>query len=340
MKLSEVRTKITIQEYLFCETLKKVNYPYLKTKYTINMKKIYSLALAALGFSFMCGAQFTDDIESYDEGPVFNDIWTTWDGNDDGAQNAMVSSAYANSGTKSVFIAAGAAPNGGPQDAVLNLGDGVSSGAWSVKWMMYIPANNSAYFNLQGNVSPNANANLEFLSGNVTFNAANGTPGMGADDNAAGMTSFAFPSDEWFEVIATVNFDAGIYSITVNGTETAAAPINAPDITVWGGVDFFAADTANGYYVDDVEFYSNPLSVGELSTADFLVYPNPANSQLNIYSSAAVSDISIYNLLGEEVLRVETGASQKLDISHLEVGYYMVQFSNGIDKKTVKLIKQ
>ena len=314
--------------------------PTLKPIYTIKMKKNYMLTLIALGGFFMCGAQFTDDIESYDEGSVFNDLWTTWDGNDDGAQNARVSSAYANSGTKSIFIGAGAAGGGGPQDAVLSLGDGVSSGEWSVKWMMYIPAGKSAYFNLQGNIAPNANTNLEFLSGNVTFNAANGTPGMGADDNAQGMSSFAFPSDEWFEVIATVNFNSGIYFLTINGAETAAAPINAPGITVWGGVDFFAADTANGYYVDDVEFYSNPLSLEELSTADFLVYPNPANSQVNIYSSAAVSDVSIYNLLGEEVLRVETGVAQKLDVSHLEVGYYMVQFSNGIDKKTVKLIKQ
>ena len=316
----------------------------LKPNYTIKMKKSYTQTLALLGFSFMCGAQFTDDIESYEEGSVFNDTWTTWDGNDDGAQNARVSSAYANSGTKSIFIGEGAAPNGGPQDAVLSLGDGVSSGEWSVKWMMYIPADKSAYFNLQGSIAPNAIANLEFLSGNVTFNAANGTPGMGADDNAQGMSSFAFPSDEWFEVIATVNFNSGIYFFTVNGEETAAAPIGTTAtntlITVWGGVDFFAADTANEYYLDDVEFYSNPLSLEELSTADFLVYPNPANSQVNIYSSAAVLDISIYNLLGEEVLRAERGVSQKLDVSHLEVGYYMVQFSNGIDKKTVKLVKQ
>ena len=240
--------------------------PTLKPIYTIKMKKNYMLTLIALGGFFMCGAQFTDDIESYDEGSVFNDLWTTWDGNDDGAQNSTVP-------TPSYFTASAALIAATPI-SFLNLfvikGDGVSSGEWSVKWMMYIPAGKSAYFNLQGNIAPNANTNLEFLSGNVTFNAANGTPGMGADDNAQGMSSFAFPSDEWFEVIATVNFNSGIYFLTINGAETAAAPINAPGITVWGGVDFFAADTANGYYVDDVEFYSNPLSLEELSTADFI----------------------------------------------------------------------
>ena len=308
------------------------------------MKKLHSLTLAALGFSFLCGAQFTDDMEAYDDGPIFNEVWTTWDGTDDGEQNAIVVSTISSSGDKSVYISAGEGATGGPQDAVLKFGDGVSSGAWSAKWMMYIPVDSSAYFNLQGNVSPSANDNLEFLSGNVTFNAANGSPDAGGDDNAEGITSFVFPSDEWFEVIATVNFDAGIYSLTINGIETAAAPIGTTAanaaITVWGGIDFYAADTANGYYIDNVEFYSNPLSVEELSAADFLVYPNPASSDVTIYSSQAVSEVSIYNLLGEEVLTVDKGVSQKLDISHLDVGYYMVQFSNGFDKKTVKLIKQ
>lgn len=308
------------------------------------MKKLYSLTLVVLGFSFMCGAQFTDDMEAYEDGPIFNDLWTTWDGTDDGAQNAIVVSTTAFSGDKSMYISAGEGPTGGPQDAVLKLGDGVSSGAWSAKWMMYIPADSSAYFNLQGDIFPSANDNLQFLSGNVTFNPANGSPSAGGDDNAEGMSTFVFPSNEWFEVIATVNFDAGIYSLTIDGAETNAAPIGTTStnaaITVWGGVDFFAADTSNGYYLDDVEFYANPLSVEELSAADFLVYPNPANSDVTIYSSQAVSKISIYNLMGEQVLNVDKGVSHKLDISHLDVGYYIVQFSNGFDKKTVKLIKQ
>ncbi len=86
------------------------------------MKELYLLPVAMLVCVLCSTAQFTDDIESYDEGPVFTDRWTTWDGTDDGEQNAIVSTTYAASGTKSIFIDAGAA-DGGPQDAILNLGD-------------------------------------------------------------------------------------------------------------------------------------------------------------------------------------------------------------------------
>ncbi len=43
------------------------------------MKKIYSFTLAALGFSFLCGANFVDDVEIYEEGLMLNEIEATWD---------------------------------------------------------------------------------------------------------------------------------------------------------------------------------------------------------------------------------------------------------------------
>ncbi len=286
----------------------------------------------------MSQAQFTDDIESYDEGPLFNEFWTTWDGNNDGDQNAIVSTAYANSGTKSVFIGAGQ----GPQDAVLDLGGVATEGAWSVKWMMYVPDGKSAYFNLQGSIAPNANANLQFISGNITLNAGNENPGLGNDDNADGPSSFIFPHDEWFEVIATVNFDHNIYNLTVDGSSTIAAPIGADadgnPFTVWGGIDFFAADAQNEYYVDDVEFYSDPLSVANLDLERISVYPNPSNGLVNIQTPSNLDELTIYNLIGEEVFTAKNFNSKELDLTHLNTGYYLVKATTGDKQKIIKLI--
>jgi len=303
------------------------------------MKKIYLLTALMVSLTAVLNAQFTDDMENYDEGPVFNDIWTTWDGTNDGEQNAIVSTNYASSGTKSMYIGAGGA-NGGPQDAVLQFGEGLTSGSWSCSWMMYIPADSSAYFNLQGSVIPNANANLQFLSGNVNLNSDNASPGMGNDDNAEGMSSFSFPHGEWFQMVATVNFDSGIYSLTANGSETEAAPIGA-GISVWGGVDFFAADQTNGYYIDDVELVSNPIfSVNELESTDYLVYPNPASDVVTLLVSDAVETICIYNLLGEELLSFKNRTENKLEVTNLETGYYLVKFKSSSDERTVKLLKR
>ncbi|MFK7758132.1 MAG: T9SS type A sorting domain-containing protein [Flavobacteriales bacterium] len=303
------------------------------------MKKLYTLTLAVLGLSLMSYAQFTDDLESYDEGSLFNEYWTTWDGNDDGAQNAIVTTAQASSGTKSVLIGAGP----GPQDAVLDFGGVATDGAWSASWMMYVPDGKSAYINLQGSIVPNANASLQFLSGNITFNAAGDTPGLGNDDNADGPSSFIFPHDEWFPVVATVNFDQNIYNLTVNGNSTAAAPIGLTaqmePITVWGGVDFYAADAENEYYVDDVEFYSDPLSVEDIDLAEVSLFPNPSNGKVIIETPASLDELSIFNLIGEEVFTANDFSSQELDLTHLNAGYYLVQAMSGDTQRTFKFIK-
>lgn len=145
------------------------------------MKKNYALALVAF-FTFMAvQAQFVDDIESYPTGSIFTDRWTTWNGIDDGLQNAEVSTDFAASGTKSIKIGPGGP---GPQDAVLDFQGVAASGTWNVKWLMYIPTGNSAYFNVQGNTDPNAEVNMQFLSGNIFFNAENASPGIAFDDNS------------------------------------------------------------------------------------------------------------------------------------------------------------
>ena len=56
----------------------------------------------------------------------------------------------------------------------------------------------------------------------------------------------------------------------------------------------------------------------------FLMYPNPAQDFINIKCEANVSEIAVYNYLGQKVLsRVWTG--EKIDIRFLKEGYYLLQ---------------
>ncbi len=295
------------------------------------MKKLYLCTMAALCLSLSSNAQFTDDFESYDEGSLFNSTFTTWDGVNDGAQNAIVTTDQSASGTKSIFIG----PNGGPgatQDAVVDLGGVATTGVWDLNWMMYIPQGNSAYINLQGNVTPNANANLEFLSGNITF--ANGE---GTDDG--GPTFFSFPHDTWFAMGVVVDLDMGVYTLTVDGEEVDSTPIDLA-ITTFGGLDLFAAEADNAYYIDDIEFDAFTSSIEDITAENLLVYPNPAQDELNISTLSTDNSIQILNVLGRVVLETASNSPMTtLDISHLASGTYYVNVSAGDVTRTVKVIK-
>tara|TARA_A100000171_G_scaffold52635_2_gene72052 strand:- start:831 stop:2759 length:1929 start_codon:yes stop_codon:yes gene_type:complete len=228
---------------------------YLPAKIQSTMKNNYAMALVAF-FMFMgVHAQFVDDIESYPTGSIFTERWTTWNGLNDGLQNAEVSTEFAASGAKSIKIGPGA-PGPGPQDAILDFQGVATSGIWNAKWLMYIPSGHSAYFNVQGNTNPNAEVNSQYLSGNITFNAENATPGTAFDDNST--FEFSFPHDEWFLVGIEVDLDFETLTLRINNDTAEDFPFY--DFAErFDGIDFFSIDDFALFYVDNVEFSQGPL---------------------------------------------------------------------------------
>ena len=69
---------------------------------------------------------------------------------------------------------------------------------------------------------------------------------------------------------------------------------------------------------------------------DVMVYPNPANSMLNIALGDAQTDIIIYNSLGQMVKRVEMASGDvTINIEDLDAGVYFVK-ANGEVTKVIK----
>ena len=80
------------------------------------------------------------------------------------------------------------------------------------------------------------------------------------------------------------------------------------------------------------------LSTETLETALFNVYPNPAKSVINIASTSnEVFGVSVYDLLGKQVLRAENVKSQ-LNISSLNPGLYVLNMTQGSNSSTQKLL--
>lgn len=95
-------------------------------------------------------------------------------------------------------------------------------------------------------------------------------------------------------------------------------------------------------FYDNLYLHKNTiLATSTFETANVRMYPNPANNVLNIEAKTNIENVSIYNLLGQEIIsKSVNNSTATLDISNLQVGVYVVKSS--IDGKIAssRLIKK
>jgi hypothetical protein len=109
------------------------------------------------------------------------------------------------------------------------------------------------------------------------------------------------------------------------------------------GNGFQSAEGSNGsFLLDDLRIYTGVLTNAEISALNvtlsnekfsknsfsFNLYPNPANSLLNIDIASEIKNVEIYSLLGQKMF---SSTQKQLNISNLASGIYMlkVQDVNG-----------
>lgn len=97
-------------------------------------------------------------------------------------------------------------------------------------------------------------------------------------------------------------------------------------------------------YFDDIYFSVNPgtvLNTNNFNISKVKLYPNPTSNVLNIESLGSIQTISVYNVLGQEVInKVLNSTSTALDVSSLNSGIYVVKtVVDGVTSST-KFIKQ
>ncbi|WP_055446509.1 T9SS type A sorting domain-containing protein [Lacinutrix mariniflava] len=88
------------------------------------------------------------------------------------------------------------------------------------------------------------------------------------------------------------------------------------------------------------------LNEGSLSTTDFdtkslfSYYPNPVNNTLTLNAQQAITNVAVFNMLGQEVIRTAPNAvSNSVDMAKLQSGAYFVQVTVGTSVETVRIIK-
>lgn len=132
----------------------------------------------------------------------------------------------------------------------------------------------------------------------------------------------------------------------VTGTEyiaDLAAISGNVQFAIWGSDG--ATDDA-----EDFDFHVGAFRVVEttsLSTstfeneAAFTYFPNPVKNTLTLNAQNTIEDVTMYNMLGQEVLRVAPNTvDSEVDMSALQNGTYFVKVTINNVTKTVRVIKQ
>ena len=303
------------------------------------MKKNYFFA-ALFAFALTSvSAQFADDMESYTPGQtVYGDWWTDWGCG--GTCAGLASDAYAQSGSVSFFV------DGSGMDPVLDFGNKIF-GTWFYTSYMYVPSGKEGYMNVQGTVPIGGG---EWAIGNIFFNQDTTAPGEGLIDNSAlGAVSFTFPHDQWFEFSLNVDISAGMslstIQIVVDGVEVIPAGTAFTDSagtvpTSLGGLNYYSISGNNEYYLDDIVFSDSNVGTQDFATKGFQAYPNPVNNVLNLQANEAISNVAIFNVLGQEVYSAKINAmTSQVDMSQMASGAYFVKVNIGGTEGTVKVIK-
>lgn len=305
-------------------------------------KNLLLVAALALGV-FTANAQFLDDMESYSPGSqVFENWWTSWSGTS--ADAGFASSNFAADGAVSYFT--GDDPTA--IDPVLDLGNKIF-GDWYLDFKVYIPSGKEGYFNIQGEVPIGAG---QWVVGNIFFNEGTLAPGEGSIDNSAlGAVTFTFPHDAWFDVSMSWDINAGIslatWSMDVDGNNVIPAGTAFTDsagttANSLGGINFYAITTDCEMYLDSMRYDVTPIvgSTADFAAKGFTAFPNPVNNVLNIQAKEAISNVAIYNVLGQEVYTSNVDAlSSTIDMSQMASGAYFVKVNINGTVGTVKVVK-
>jgi len=99
-------------------------------------------------------------------------------------------------------------------------------------------------------------------------------------------------------------------------------------------------DTSVSYCFATCEVSCTTAGLDDLGITEFTYFPNPVNDMLTINAQSNIKDITVYNMLGQIVVRQSPNASNcTVDMSTIETGAYFVQVSINNTLNTVRVIK-
>tara|TARA_R110002072_G_scaffold299855_1_gene475955 strand:+ start:152 stop:1573 length:1422 start_codon:yes stop_codon:yes gene_type:complete len=129
-------------------------------------------------------------------------------------------------------------------------------------------------------------------------------------------------------VAQTMTAGAGSYEFNLSAATNWTGDVDSIRIR-FADADNPTAGRSSGtgnIIIDDIVFeFDLTLSTKDYNKVDFAMYPNPAKNVLNINSLNKISKISIFEITGKRVIEVSNLTNNKVNISQLNAGIYLVK---------------
>lgn len=99
-----------------------------------------------------------------------------------------------------------------------------------------------------------------------------------------------------------------------------------------------------GYYGSSGSFtiaaYDQSLSNPSFDNSGFVSYPNPVKDVLNLSHISNIIEVTVFNILGQEVMTKSINASRsQINMDQLSQGTYLIKITTENQTKTIKIIK-
>ena len=164
---------------------------------------------------------------------------------------------------------------------------------------------------------------------------------------------FNFKFSNWSGTGGETNayqYDGNSSTFLQPGLEGTWIPIDVllSNFTTVGGtnrtdfVQFVITSNLGTVYYDNIYLHKNTtLDSPDFEVSKAKLYPNPATNVLNIQSVSNIEKVSVYNLLGQQVIsETPNKALVSLDVSTLQVGVYVVKTTVDGNVSSTRFIKE
>jgi M6 family metalloprotease-like protein len=124
--------------------------------------------------------------------------------------------------------------------------------------------------------------------------------------------------------------------------------VNLKDLADTGSITFVLIAYSNAGCQDTfkkvIPVVSAPTALAEQSSApmEVSVYPNPSHQDIHIQSSRTVDRVSVYSVVGEELLSIQVRQSDFTISTEqlLSRGIYFLKLESGINTKVLKIVRE
>lgn len=168
-------------------------------------------------------------------------------------------------------------------------------------------------------------------SGNIIIETADSTTGDTGLDTV--MTVYSGTCEALVQVGCDDDgAETGAYS-KVTVTE------QTPGATLYIRVYEYNGGTYGGFGI--TAYDESVLGNNSFDNNGFKAYPNPVKDILNLSYTQNISNVEVFNMLGQQVIAKSVNATQdQIDMSNLAVGTYLIKVTADNQVKTIKVVKQ